>query len=73
VDRILQRYRFGPHRVDLAEDADDDGTAVHRVLVDAMMVTDPPLDTVPRFEDMVRIYARSQDDSRRHAPHRHRA
>jgi len=36
------------------------------VLVDDMVVTDPPLDTIPRFEDMVRIYARSRDDSLRH-------
>jgi hypothetical protein len=65
VDRILRTTRFGPHRVDLAEHADDDGTAAYRVLVDGMVVTDPPLDTIPSFEDMVRIYARSGDDATR--------
>ena len=73
MDRILQTYRFGPHRVDLAEHADDDGTAVYQVVVDDIVVTDPPLDTIPRFEDIVRVYARSRGDSRRHAPRRHRA
>ncbi len=69
ADRILQTYRFGPHRVDLAERADDDGTAAYHVLVDGMVVTDPPLDTIPRFEDMVRIYAQFRDDIRRPVPH----
>lgn len=70
MDRILQTYRFGPHRLELAEHADDDGTTAYRVLVDDMVVTDPPLDSIPRFADMVRIYARSRDDSQRHAPRR---
>lgn len=73
MGRILQTYRFGPHQVELAEHAEDDGTAVYCVLVDDVVVTDPPLDSIPRFEDMVRIYARSRDDSRRHALRRHGA
>lgn len=64
MDRILQTYRFGPHRVQLVQQAEDDGTEIYRVLVDDMVITDPPLDSVPRFADLVRIYARSRDDSR---------
>ena len=75
MDRILQTRRFGTHRVDLLERAEDDGATTYRVLVDDVMVTDPPLDSIPGFEDIVRIYARSQeagglpDDPRRLAGH----
>jgi hypothetical protein len=65
MDRILQTYQFGLHRVELTEHADDDGTAIYQVLVDHKVITDPPLERIPRFADLVRIYARSRDDSQR--------
>jgi hypothetical protein len=58
VNRILQTHRFGPHRVDLLERAD--GATAYCVLVDDVVVTDPPLESIPALEDIVRIYARSQ-------------
>jgi hypothetical protein len=59
VERILQTHRFGPHRVDVLEQAGDEGTA-YVVLVDGAIITDPPLEAPPRLEDVVRIYAESQ-------------
>ena len=59
MDRILETHDFGPHRVDILEHADDEGTS-YVVLVDDVIVTDPPLPAPPRLEDAVRIYARSQ-------------
>jgi len=59
MERILQTHDFGPHRVDVLERVDDEGTS-YFVLVDDVIVTDPPLSVHPRFEDVVRIYARSQ-------------
>lgn len=59
VERILETHRFGPHRVDVLERADDEGTS-YVVLVDDAIVTDPPLEVPPKLEDVVRIYARSQ-------------
>ena len=59
MERILETHDFGPHRVDILERADDEGTS-YVVLVDDDIVTDPPLPTPPRLEDVVRIYARSQ-------------
>ena len=61
MDRILQTHRFGTHRAGLLECVDDDGATTYSVLVDGVVVTDPPLDSVPGFEDIVRIYARSQE------------
>ncbi|MGE5135805.1 MAG: hypothetical protein ACM32E_23205 [Gemmatimonadota bacterium] len=61
MDTILQTLRFGAHRVDVLQRADDDGVTTYRVLVDGMVVTDPPLDSIPGDEDIVRIYARSQE------------
>lgn len=65
MDRILQTHRFGPHRVDLLERADDDGATAYWVLVDNVVVTDPPLESIPAPEDIVRIYARSQQAASR--------
>lgn len=65
MDRILQMYQFGPHRVELAEHAEDDGTAFYQILVDHKIITDPPLERIPRFADLVRIYALSRDEGRR--------
>jgi hypothetical protein len=59
MERILETHDFGPHRVDILERADDEGTS-YVVLVDDVIVTDPPLPAPPRLEDVVRIYARSQ-------------
>ena len=59
MERILETRRFGPHRVDVLERADDEGTS-YVVLVDDAIVTDPPLEVPPTPEDVVRIYARSQ-------------
>jgi len=61
LDRIIQTRRFGAHRVGLLESIEDDGAATYSVLVDDVVVTDPPLDRMPGFEDLVRIYARSQE------------
>ncbi len=59
MDRIVESHGFGPHRVDILERADDEATT-YVVLVDDVVVTDPPLPSCPRFEDVVRIYAESQ-------------
>ena len=59
MERILETHRFGPHRVDVLERADDEGTS-YVVAVDGAVITDPPLEVPPRLEDVVRIYARSQ-------------
>ena len=59
MERILETHEFGPHRVAVLERADDEG-ASYVVLVDDVIVTDPPLPAPPRFEDVVRIYATSQ-------------
>lgn len=59
VEKILQTHRFGPHRVDVLERAGNEG-ATYVVLVDGAVITDPPLETPPRLEDVVRIYADSQ-------------
>jgi hypothetical protein len=61
VDTILRTLRFGTHRVDVLRRADDDGATTYRVLVDGVMITDPPLDSLPGDEDIVRIYAWSQE------------
>ena len=40
MERILETHDFGPHRVDILERADDEGTS-YVVLVDDVIVTDP--------------------------------
>lgn len=59
MERIVQTHHFGPHRVDVLEHAGDAGSS-YVVLVDHVVITDPPLPTPPRFEDVVRIYAQFQ-------------
>lgn len=59
MERVLQTHQFGPHRVDVLERADDEGTT-YLLVVDDVVVTDQPLTEPPRFEDIVRVYARSQ-------------
>jgi hypothetical protein len=62
MERILETRHFGPHRVEVLERADDEGTS-YVVLVDNAIVTDPPLEVPPTLEDVVRIYARSQEQA----------
>ena len=59
MDRVLQTHRFGPHRVDVLEQAGNEETT-YLVLVDDIVVTETPLPAFPRFDDVVRIYARWQ-------------
>ena len=59
MERILETHDFGPHRVEVLERADDEETT-YLVLVDDVIITDPPLPARPRFDDVVRIYATSQ-------------
>jgi hypothetical protein len=58
MERILQTYRFGPHRVAVVEIADDDGTENVEVVVDGAVVTESPLSAVPSVDEVVHIYAR---------------
>ena len=57
MGKVVQTHRFGAHQVDVLEQFDDEGTS-YLVLVDHIIVTDPPLQAPPGFEDVVRIYAR---------------
>lgn len=47
MERRVQTHDFGSHRVEVVERVDDDGTT-SIVLVDGAVVTDPPLQAVPR-------------------------
>lgn len=58
VERIVQSYRFGPHRVDVVEHPDDDGGGFALVVVDGTLITEAPLGETPTLEDVVRVYAR---------------
>jgi hypothetical protein len=58
--RVLESYRLGPHRVVVVEQLDDE-ELTYSVLVDGRSITDVPLPVPPSFEDVVRLYARSQD------------
>jgi len=60
VERILETYRFGPHQVVVLEHVEDDGIT-YTIVVDDLTITDLPLQTAPQFEDVVRIYAQSQE------------
>jgi hypothetical protein len=60
VERILETYRFGPHRVVVLEHIEDDGIT-YSIVVDDVTVTDLPLQSAPQLEDVVRIYAQSQE------------
>ncbi|MCU0301580.1 MAG: hypothetical protein MUF35_08245 [Candidatus Nanopelagicales bacterium] len=57
MDRVLQTHTFGPHRVDVVEYPDDEGGGMVAVLIDDVMVTDPPLPGVPTMDDLMHIYA----------------
>jgi hypothetical protein len=59
MDRILETHTFGIHTVDVVEHVDDEGTS-YSVIVDGIDMTEPPLQTSPTFEDVVRLYSRRQ-------------
>lgn len=59
MERMVETHQFGPHRVVVMEHAGDEETT-YFVVVDDVLVTETPLPFPPRFEDVVRIYARSQ-------------
>lgn len=56
--RIVQSYRFGPHRVDVVEHPDDDGGGFVLVVTDGTVITEAALAETPTLEDVVRVYAR---------------
>jgi hypothetical protein len=60
VDKILATHSFGPHQVHVLECADDEGIT-YSIVVDGVVITDQPLQRPPGFEDVVRLYARSQE------------
>lgn len=60
MERVLETYHFGRHKVDVLEHAGDDGTT-YSILVDNLVVTESPLAVPPRFEDVVRIYDRVRE------------
>ena len=55
--RIVQSYRFGPHRVEVVEYPDDDGGGFVLVVTDGTVITEAPLAETPTLEDVVRVYA----------------
>jgi hypothetical protein len=57
MDRIIETRRFGPHRVDVVEFPDDEGSGLVVVAVDGVVVTEPPLEGRPTLDEVVRIYA----------------
>jgi len=59
MDRLLQTYRFGPHRVDVLEQAGDEETG-YVILIDDIVVTETPLPAASQFDDVVHLYAQSQ-------------
>lgn len=62
MERLVQTHHFGPHRLDVMEHVDEEG-ASYLVVVDGAVVTDPALETAPRLEDLVRIYARWKEEA----------
>ena len=57
MDRVLESHQLGPHRVDVVDYPDDEGGSLVAVLIDGVVVTDPPLDRLPTAEELMRIYA----------------
>lgn len=57
MERVIQTHQFGPHRVDVVESMDDEGTAGYIVLADDIVLTDPMLQELPDLEEVVRVYA----------------
>ena len=60
MEKVLQSHWLGPHRVDVVELADDEGGGLVTILIDDVVVTDPPLEAVPTTDELMRIYARWQ-------------
>jgi hypothetical protein len=63
MEYILVTHYFGPHRVDVVEDVDDDGRENYVVLVDDRVVTTTPLDQAPTLEEVVNVYSEWQSAS----------
>lgn len=61
MDRIIETHTFGPHSVAVVEDVEDEGVG-YLVLVDGQPVTEA-LPVPPTFEELVRIYARSEAEA----------
>jgi hypothetical protein len=57
MDRIVETHQFGPHRVEVCDQTDDEGREYVVVVIDGVQATDPPLESLPSLEDVVRIYA----------------
>lgn len=64
MQRVLETHRFGPHTVVVLETLEDEGPS-YSVLVDDEPVVDVPLPVPPRFEDVVRLYARWKEPAAR--------
>ena len=60
MQRILETYQFGPHRVVVVEQVDDEDVN-YAIVVDDRPSLAGPLASRPCFEDVVRLYAQSLD------------
>jgi hypothetical protein len=67
VERVIETHEFGTHTVVVLEHVEDEGST-YSVLVDGCAATDP-LRSAPGFDDIVRIYARSQQPQPRTGTH----
>ena len=63
MDRVLQSHQFGPHRLDVVDYPDDEGGGLVLVLIDDIVVTDPPLPQEPTVDEIMHIYATWQAGS----------
>lgn len=57
MDRVLQSHRLGPHKLAVVEYPDDEGGSLVVVMIDGMVVTEPPLESVPTADELMRMYA----------------
>lgn len=57
MERVLQSHRLGPHRVAVVEYVDDEGGGLVVVMIDGVVVTEPPLESAPTADEIMRIYA----------------
>lgn len=64
MERIVESYTFGPHRVDVVQYPDDEGGGFVVVVADGMVITQTPLGDLPSLEDVVRAYAQWQEQAR---------
>lgn len=58
MQRVLETHTFGSHEVVVLEQVEDEGLA-YSVVVDGRVVTEP-MAVPPSFEDVVRVYAQTQ-------------